>query len=332
MVMHVLKYLGRDFDYLVGAQLDGFDTMVQLSDAPVIIIEGDEYLSSPVDRRPKFLHYKPHLAVLTGIAWDHINVFPTFEGYLEQFELFIQSMPEDGQLFYYHDDKEIEKILEKGGFDTSTQSYSGFEGEIKNGHTFIRNHLGEIVSLQIFGQHNMANLKAAYHLLKALDVSDDEFFDAIPSFKGASKRQQVIYKSDDILILKDFAHAPSKVSATVRAVKAQYPDRQLIACVELHTFSSLNKKFLPQYKGAMDAADIGVVFFSDHTLEMKKLQPISKQDIRDTFENPTLEVFKEANALSEFLKTKLGRNTNLLMMSSGNFGGLQLEKLIAVVR
>ncbi|RMG83047.1 MAG: hypothetical protein D6714_10410, partial [Bacteroidetes bacterium] len=258
MILHVLNYWGKKFDYLVGAQLNGFERMVQLSDAPVIILEGDEYLSSALDPRPKFVHYRPHIAVLTGIAWDHMNVFPTFENYVSQFELLLESMEKGGTLFFYGPDPEIRQLLQRNSADIIATPYRAFNYKNTGGQAAILRFGLPYVPLKVFGQHNLSNLKAAHLVCLELGITDDQFFEAIQSFEGAAKRLDLFYedKENDFSVYKDFAHAPSKVRATVSAVKEQYPNRQLTACLELHTYSSLNQDFLPQYQNTLDLADV----------------------------------------------------------------------------
>ncbi|MCP3927590.1 MAG: peptidoglycan synthetase [Bacteroidetes bacterium] len=329
MVMHVLQYSKVDFDYLVGAQLEGFENMVQLSDAPVIVMEGDEYLSSPIDRRPKFLHYKPDIAVLTGIAWDHMNVFPTFQSYLDSFEIFLQTISNDGVLFYDERDEHVNALLSD---DTSQRKYrqigySPFNFIKKDGHTFLIAN-DEKVELQVFGEHNLANLHAAYHVCRELGVGEEVFINAISTFKGAAKRLQLLRKKGTFEAFFDFAHAPSKVKATVKAVKNQYLERSLVACVELHTFSSLNKEFIHNYKHTMEFADKAVVYFSEHTLQMKKLPPISKKDISDAFDHPDIQVFTRNEEMKNYLNSMEWKQKTLLFMTSGNFNGLNLKEFV----
>jgi UDP-N-acetylmuramate: L-alanyl-gamma-D-glutamyl-meso-diaminopimelate ligase len=325
MIMHVLRYWKRDFDYLVGAMLEGFDTMVRLSDAPVMIIEGDEYLSSPIDLVPKIHHYKPDVAIITGIAWDHMNVFPTFENYVEQFAIFIQTINPKGALFYYENDEHLVAIAQNA--PCRAQPYSNFENTVKRQKTYITTDKGKTIPLSVFGDHNLANMKAAYLACKEIGVSDDEFFTAIQSFKGAAKRLQILHKTKNAVAYLDFAHAPSKVKATMHAVKAQFPTRKLLACLELHTYSSLNKAFLPQYAGAMNPADQPVVFFNEHTLAMKKMPPLSIEEVKTFFNNPNLLVFTDNQLLKDFLHRQSFDNQNLLLMTSGTFVGLDLKVL-----
>ena len=325
MIMHVLRHAGRDFDYLVGALLEGFDTMVRLSDAPVMIIEGDEYLASPLDLRPKIMHYKPHVAIITGVAWDHANVFPTFENYVLQFENFIKTLNTEGSLFWYKHDKELQLISVSSSCKST--AYDAFESSIAKGKTVLKTEDGRRVNLEIFGDHNLANLKAAYLACREIGVTDDEFFAAIPTFTGAAKRLQILAKATTSIAFLDFAHAPSKAKATIDAMKAQYPKRQLVACLELHTFSSLSKAFLPQYRDTMNAADEAVVFFNEHTLAMKKMPPLSAEEVKTFFNHPNLTVFTDNQQLVAYLKDRRFKSRNLLLMTSGTFVGLNLKEL-----
>jgi len=325
MIMHVLRYNNVDYDYLVGAQLSDFENMVQLSDAPLMIIEGDEYLSSPIDRRPKFLHYKPHLAIITGIAWDHINVFPTFENYVLQFELFVKTMDKDGKIFYYEKDDNLQKVIESTS--SVVKSYDCFDYEIVDGKYFLK-YKDNFVQLSVFGNHNLQNLKAAFYICKELGISNKQFFEAIPTFQGAAKRLETLYTSDTNLAFLDFAHAPSKAKATVSAVKERYSDKKLIACLELHTFSSLNKNFLIEYSGVLDKADQSLVYYNEHSLKMKRLPDISKVDVKNAFGTDGILVVTENESLISFLENQTWENSVLLMMSSGTFGGLDLKVVI----
>ncbi|MEL6720887.1 MAG: Mur ligase family protein, partial [Bacteroidota bacterium] len=329
MILHVLKYHQVDFDYLVGAQIEGFELMARLSDAPIIIMEGDEYPSSPTDLRPKIHHYFPHLAVITGIAWDHMNVFPTFENYKSQFEQFLEMIQAGGKLYYYERDEHLGEMLQDKSFSFEATPYQAFNAIIENGKTSIQGESGTSADLQIFGNHNLSNLKAAFHICKDLGISEADFFEAIASFKGAAKRLQLLREESQMLAYLDFAHAPSKVEATIKALKAQFPDRELVACLELHTFSSLNKAFLPQYAQTMDAADHALVFFSEHTLEMKRLPKITKQEVAEAFQHPNIQVFTETEKLQDVLLAMQWTNKNLLMMSSGTFGGIKYEEFAA---
>jgi UDP-N-acetylmuramate: L-alanyl-gamma-D-glutamyl-meso-diaminopimelate ligase len=324
MIMHVLKYWKKDFDYLVGAMLEGFDTMVRLSDAPIMVIEGDEYLASPIDRVPKIHHYKPHIAVITGIAWDHINVFPTYENYVEQFDIFIKTLTTEGVLFYDKSDKDLSKIAEKNTIKSI--GYEAFASKTERGVAFLIPDKNDKIPLKIFGDHNLKNLKAAYWVCKEIGISDSQFYEAVQTFEGAAKRLQILNKRKTNITFLDFAHAPSKVKATIEAVKNQYPKRQLTACLELHTFSSLNKTFLPQYAGTMNAADTAVVYFSEHTLAMKKMPPLSWEDLQAYFHHPNLHIFTDNQAFSAYLKGINRKNHNILLMTSGKFGGLDFKE------
>jgi len=325
MILHVLGKLNMKFDYLVGAQLEGFDTMTQITDAPIIILEGDEYLSSPIDRRPKFHLYHPNIALISGIAWDHINVFPTFENYVEQFSEFIKLIEKDGVLIYCSADSEVNKIaLTTSNPDIDRIGYTTPENVIENGITSILIS-GNKIPLQIFGDHNLQNLNGGRLVCNQLKISDEQFFEAIQDFKGASKRLELIAKNDSTAVYKDFAHSPSKLKATTKAVKQQYESRKVIACMELHTFSSLNKTFLQEYKDSMAAADEAYVYYSNHTLEHKKLAPISPEEVRAAFGSDNVTVFNDSDELFDMLNQKDWENLVLLLMSSGNFDGKDLN-------
>lgn len=325
MILHVLGKLNMKFDYLVGAQLEGFDTMTQITDAPIIILEGDEYLSSPIDRRPKFHLYHPNIALISGIAWDHINVFPTFDNYVEQFSEFIKLIEKDGVLIYCKADAEVNKIaLTTSNPDIDRIGYQTPENVIENGVTSILMN-GNKIPLQIFGDHNLQNLNGARLVCNQLKISDEQFFEAIQDFKGAAKRLELIAKNDSTAVYKDFAHSPSKLKATTKAVKQQYKSRKVIACMELHTFSSLNKTFLQEYKDSMSAADEAYVYYSNHTLEHKKLDPISPEEVKAAFGSENVTVYNNSDELFEMLNQKDWNNSVLLLMSSGNFDGKDLN-------
>ena len=325
MIMHVLKYMGRSFDYMVGSKLKDFDVMVKLSeDAPVMIFEGDEYLTSPIDRRPKFHWYKPHIALLSGIAWDHINVFPTFENYVDQFRIFIELMEKGGSLIYNKNDNILKVLVEEfERTDISRLNYTVPEFEIKNGITSIV--AGKFkVPLKVFGRHNLMNINGARLVCNNLAVSDEEFFDAIADFEGTANRLELVEEKGNARFYKDFAHAPSKVAATILAVREQFPDYKLVACLELHTFSSLSKKFLVEYKGSFDTVDAGCIYFNPHALEMKKLPILNSNDVQEAFGNEKLDIFADSKKMIRWLETKNGSNVVFLMMSSGNFDGIDL--------
>jgi len=326
MIMHVLRFHDQEFDYLVGSLVQGFETMAQLTDAPIIIIEGDEYLTSPLDPRPKFWHYKHHIGVITGIAWDHINVFPTFSKYLEQFEIFADLTPRGGILIYSKDDKKADEICSIDRNDVKTESYSVPSHKIRQGRTILNTDYGP-VELQIFGEHNLKNLEASKAVCLHLGISEKGFYEAISTFKGASNRLEQLAKSDKAVVFKDFAHAPSKLLATTMAAKKNFPDFKLVACLELHTFSSLNKDFLKEYKDKFKFADEPIVFFTPETVEHKKLPPINEEDIQNSFANKNLKVFTDKDALKKHLLNQNWQYKTLLLMSSGKFGGLDLQDL-----
>ncbi len=324
MILHVLQQLNIECDFLVGAQLEGFHTMVKLSDAPLMLIEGDEYLSSPIDRRPKFLWYKPDIAIISGIAWDHINVFPTFKEYCEQFGLFIQSIQENGSLIYYEKDEEIKKQLSNAKENVHLFPYIEHPYRIEDGKSILLDGEQEY-PLLIFGQHNLQNLNAAFHACTQLGIEKEDFYRAIMSFKGAARRMELIAENGKSKVFKDFAHAPSKLKATCEAVKKQFPDKEIIACVELHTFSSLNKEFLSEYSGSMDQADEAIVYYNPHTIAHKGLEEISKEEVKDAFAPSKVTVYNDSKELTNYLRSKSFDNHILLLMTSGNFDGVSLD-------
>ncbi len=327
MILHVLHFNNVDCDYMVGAQLAGFDTMVKLSkEAKIAIIEGDEYLSSPIDRRPKFHLYKPNVAILSGIAWDHINVFPTFENYVEQFHVFTNLIEPNGSLVYCELDPEVKKVGEAARADIKKSPYGIPVNSIENGISYL--HVGtKKIPLSIFGDHNLMNVNGARLVCNEVGISDEQFYEAIQSFNGASKRLELVAKNEVTAVYKDFAHSPSKLKATTQAVKKQFPDRKLIACMELHTFSSLTENFLKEYNGSMALADEAIVYFNPHTIEHKKLKPITAEQVKQAFGSNNVIVFTDSKELLEELLKKDFVNKNLLMMSSGNFDGIDFKEL-----
>jgi UDP-N-acetylmuramate: L-alanyl-gamma-D-glutamyl-meso-diaminopimelate ligase len=330
MIMHVLKANNLDFDYLVGAQLEGFDTMVHLSDAPIMVIEGDEYLASPLHLTPKIHTYQPHISIITGIAWDHINVFPTFENYRQQFSIFLDTLPMGAKVFFYEKDKNLMQIvdnhLNKNTNSIELQPYDAISATIKNGKTTI--HIDEKqYSLAVFGAHNLQNMQAAYLVCAEIGVSAEAFFTAMQTFKGAAKRLQLLRETTSSVTYLDFAHAPSKVKATLQAFRDQFPNRRLTVCLELHTFSSLNKNFLPEYKNALNAADQAIVFYSPHTLAMKRLPPLDAKEMKDYFQHPNLTVLHTPDDLLSHIRATNWINHNLILMTSGNFNGLDFKQL-----
>lgn len=331
MILHVLKKLGRDFDYLVGAQIQGFDTMVRLSNAPVIVLEGDEYLSSPIDRRPKFHWYHPQVALISGIAWDHINVFPTWEIYLDQFRIFIEDLEEGAKLAYCSNDEVLDQLVVETGRPIEKLAYSTPDHVIKNGMTYLIEE-GREFPLSVFGDHNLQNLNGARTVCEQLGISRAVFYETIADFTGASRRLEEVARSEHAVVYKDFAHSPSKLQATVKAVKHQWPDRKLIACMELHTFSSLTKAFLKEYKDTMRDADEAIVFYKEETIAHKKLEPISQDEVRQAFGRDDLLVYTSNADIESDLRSRDWADANLLLMSSGNFGGMNVDQFgIALV-
>jgi len=326
MVMHVLKHAGRKFDYLVGAPVNGFDRTVKLSeDAAVMVIEGDEYLSSPEDNRPKFLVYQHHIGLVTGIAWDHINVFPTEHAYVRQFDRFADATPKAGILVVNDEDALASVICKKERDDVTVLEYGTPKHKVKDGLTYWIASDGKEIPLKFFGSHNLSNANGARILLTKLGIHDDVFFEAIQSFEGASRRLEKIGEKDGLIVFRDFAHAPSKLSATIKAVREQFPERKIVAVLELHTFSSLNKDFISNYAGTMDAADEAIVYFNPQVVHNKKLEAISEKDLILAFTKNDLSVYTHSDQLFESLATKDFSRHVLLFMSSGNFDGKDLR-------
>lgn len=326
MIMHVLQQRKMAFDYLVGAQLAGFETMVQFSDAPLMIIEGDEYFASPLDKRPKFLHYQSQITLISGIAWDHFNVFPTFNNYTDQFKQLMEGTKSSDTLIVFNDDTNIQSLINESKIAANIISYQTPE-YVLNNHKFQINTSTDQYTFSIFGRHNMQNMEGAKKVCNALGISDADFYTAMQSFKGAAKRLEILKQTNDHIIFRDFAHAPSKVEATVNAVKEQYPEKLLVACLELHTFSSLNKDFINQYYNTMQKADVRIVYFNPHTLTLKKLPPLSTTEVQQYFNDNDMHVVNDsAQLLLLFQKLNIV-NTNLLLMSSGNFDNLDLTIL-----
>ncbi len=326
MLLHALRELGYRFDFMVGARIKGFDTMVSLSDdTDLAIFEGDEYLSSPVDRRPKFLWYHPHVALITGIAWDHVNVFPDQQGYNEQFRLFAGSIEPGGTLIYYDKDPLVREMAENLS-RVECIPYRSVDAEADGDQTLV-NSGKQKIRLKIFGPHNLQNLAGALEVARKLGVSKTDFLEAMRNFEGADRRLQVLGENSNAKVFFDFAHAPSKVRASVGAVKAQYPSRKLVAVVELHTFSSLSREFLPQYRHAMQDADEAIVFFSPDVVAHKKLPSITSDEVAEAFDHPAIEVFDDAGAFKQRLQSIHLKNTNLLLMTSGNLAGIDVHSL-----
>ena len=331
MILHVMHYHNRDVDYMVGAQLEGFDVMVKLTETnDFMVLEGDEYLSSPIDRRPKFHLYKPNIALLSGIAWDHINVFPTFDNYLEQFRIFVDSIISGGSITYNEEDPEVKRVVEASVNTIRKLAYHTPEYTVEEGETLLETPEGPL-PIEVFGKHNLNNLAGAKWICQHMGIDEDDFYEAIATFKGASKRLEKIAETKTSVAYKDFAHSPSKVEATTKAVKEQYPNRTVVACLELHTYSSLNAEFLKEYKGALDTADVAVVFYSPHAVEIKKLEEVTHEQIANAFERDDLIIFTNPTDFKNFLFSQNFDNKALLLMSSGNYGGLNFDEVKGLI-
>ena len=326
MILHVLNYYNRDFDYMVGAQLAGFDRMVKLTkSADIIILEGDEYLSSPIDMRPKFIWYKPHVALISGIAWDHINVFPTFDFYVEQFSDFVKTMEKNSSLVYFEEDENIRNVVKEAEVSVSTFPYGTPEHIVANGKSSLMVK-GAEVELNVFGTHNLQNLNGARLVLNQIDVTNEMFYEAIKTFGGAAKRLETVAQNEGTVIYKDFAHSPSKLKATSSAVKAQWPNRELVAVMELHTFSSFNPEFLKEYRGSFDSPDHAVLFYLPETAKHKNLPDLSIKQVKDAFGKEDLIIINSTQELKNYLEKTSWDGKNLLFMSSGNYGGINVDE------
>ena len=332
MILHVMHYHDKEVDYMVGAQLEGFDTMVHLTkENDFIVLEGDEYLSSALDRRPKFHLYKPNIALLSGIAWDHINVFPTFDNYVEQFRVFLSQITHGGAIVYNQEDIEVKQVVETTQNQIKKYPYQTPRFSVENGDTLLDTEDGPM-PIEVFGKHNLNNLEGARWICQLMGVQQEDFYEAIATFKGASKRLEKIGQGPTSIAYKDFAHSPSKVRATTQALKSQYPERRLLACLELHTYSSLNPEFLSEYKGTLNGADKAVVFYSPNAVKIKKLDAVSSTQILKAFQREDLVVFTDPAAFQDFLFDQDFTETSLLLMSSGNYGGLDFEKVKEILK
>ena len=332
MILHVMHYHDKDVDYMVGAQLEGFDTMVHLTkENDFIVLEGDEYLSSALDRRPKFHLYKPNIALLSGIAWDHINVFPTFDNYVEQFRIFLSQITHGGAIVYNQEDIEVKQVVETAQNQIKKYPYQTPRFSVENGDTLLDTEDGPM-PIEVFGKHNLNNLEGARWICQLMGVQQEDFYEAIATFKGASKRLEKIGQGPTSIAYKDFAHSPSKVRATTQALKSQYPERSLLACLELHTYSSLNPEFLSEYKGTLNGADKAVVFYSPNAVKIKKLDAVSSSQILKAFQREDLVVFTDPAAFQDYLFEQDFTDTSLLLMSSGNYGGLDFEKVKEILK
>jgi len=327
MVMHVLREYNMDFDYMVGSQVEGFDTMVKLSeDAPFIILEGDEYLSSPLDRTPKFHQYNPHMTLLSGISWDHMNVFRTFEAYEKQFQKFLRIATGGGKVFYYDGDPVLGKVVDKSHWSLLKIPYGEHPHRIESGRFILDTKYGS-VPLTLLGRHNMQNIQGALLICRDLGIEDHQFYDSIQNFKGAERRQQLLANGNTRAVYLDFAHAPDAVKATINAFREAYRDQKLVACLELHTFSSLNIEFMPQYKGALDEADQALVYFNPAVVKQKKLPSLSIEEVEKQFDKEGLIVYNDSQALENHLRSLDEKTFILLIMTSGNFSGIDLKNL-----
>ena len=332
MILHVMHYHDKEVDYMVGAQLEGFDTMVHLTkENDFIVLEGDEYLSSAIDRRPKFHLYKPNIALLSGIAWDHINVFPTFDNYVEQFRVFLSQITHGGAIVYNQEDIEVKQVVETAQNQIKKYPYQTPRFSVENGDTLLDTEDGPM-PIEVFGKHNLNNLEGARWICQLMGVQQEDFYEAIATFKGASKRLEKIGQGPTSIAYKDFAHSPSKVRATTQALKSQYPERSLLACLELHTYSSLNPEFLSEYKGTLNDADKAVVFYSPNAVKIKKLDAVSSSQILKAFQREDLVVFTDPAAFQDYLFEQDFTDTSLLLMSSGNYGGLDFEKVKEILK
>jgi len=332
MILHVMHYHDKEVDYMVGAQLEGFDTMVHLTkENDFIVLEGDEYLSSAIDRRPKFHLYKPNIALLSGIAWDHINVFPTFDNYVEQFRIFLSQITHGGAIVYNQEDIEVKQVVETAQNQIKKYPYQTPRYSVNNGDTLLDTEDGPM-PIEVFGKHNLNNLEGARWICQLMGVQQEDFYEAIATFKGASKRLEKIGQGPTSIAYKDFAHSPSKVRATTQALKSQYPERSLLACLELHTYSSLNPEFLSEYKGTLNGADKAVVFYSPNAVKIKKLDAVSSSQLLKAFQREDLVVFTDPGAFQDYLFEQDFTDTSLLLMSSGNYGGLDFEKVKEILK
>ena len=331
IVLHVLNYHDIEVDFMVGAQLEGFDTMVHLTEKnDFMLIEGDEYLSSPIDLRPKFLWYKPHVTLLSGIAWDHINVFPTLADYEDQFKQYIDTIVPGGAVVYNQEDPVLTRLVAATQNTIRKQGYQKPEAVIEGGITYLLTEEGDL-PLSIFGDHNLANLAGAKWICQLMGVDEMGFFEGIESFKGASKRLEKMAAGKSAHLFKDFAHAPSKVTATAQAVGRQFEGFHSTGCLELHTYSSLDPIFLPNYKHSLNALDEAIVFYDPSALKIKGRPLIAIEDIEAAFDHPNLKVFTTPQDLHQYLDQKQYANTVLLMMSSGSYGNLDWKKLSSLI-
>ncbi|HXA03087.1 MAG TPA: Mur ligase family protein [Cytophagaceae bacterium] len=331
MILHVMKYFNRKFDYLIGTPLEGFDITVKLSDdAPIIIIEGDEHLNSSIDRTPKFLKYHHHIGLVSAVAWDHINIFPTLDEYVKQFDAFADATPKAGTLIFCESDAVAAMVCKKERDDVTLFEYKAHKNDIENKQTYLITDVGE-VPVHVFGKHNMKNLSGAKAVLSKIGITDKMFYEAIQSFKGVANRLEILAEGKTTIIFKDFAHAPSELKASTNAVKKQFEKRSLTAVLELHTYSSLNKEFLSQYADSFKGADQPVVYYNLTSIEHKEMEPVNEKELKEAFNSSDLKVFTDSLKLKKYLLDNAWDNKNLLLMSSGDFDGLDLKDLANVI-
>lgn len=325
MIIHVLREFGKEFDYVCGSKVAGFDQMVQLTDAPLIIIEGDEYPSSKEDTKAKFLNYHHHIGIISGIAWDHVNAYPTFDEYVQVFEAFADQTPKAGTLILNEEDDLVTMIGKKERSDVTVIDYKVHPYVVKDDN-FHLIYEKKHIPVQVIGRHNMQNIEAARLVCKHLGVPAEVFYDSITRFKGATKRMEPILQQDSIRTFSDFAHSPSKVGATVNALKETYPNERLTAVLELHTFSSLRTEFLPEYRNKLEGADMAAIFISKEKVSLSASGPGFRDEIISAFGYHDLKVFEDKDQLEEWLLNLVPQSGNYLFMSSGNFDGLDIRK------
>ena len=331
MILHVLNYHDISTDFMLGAPVSAVtETLFVSEENDFILLEGDEYLSSAIDLQPKFLWYQPEIALISGIAWDHINVFPTFETYVSQFEKFIFSIREGGVLLYNQEDLVLKDLVENSPHAVKKIPYRAPTHYIENGITFLDTSEGSL-PLSVFGEHNLMNLSGAQWISQLMGLDAVEFYEAIPSFTGAAKRLEKISQGLTAVLYKDFAHAPSKVMATAKAVKDQFKGFEIQICLELHTYSSLDISFINQYKKTLSLADKAIIFYDPEALKIKNRSPISTEIIQAAFDHDFLKVITKTSSLEEYLFSQKYDNKILVMMSSGNFGGLDWNELKAII-
>jgi len=328
LAMHVLNQLNKKFDYLIGAEVEGFSLTVSLSDAPIIIIEGDEYLASKLDPVAKFLKYDHHIGLISGIAWDHKNVFPSFEDYTQQFEQFADKTPKAGSIIYNEKDLLAKKIGEKEREDVRKVPYGVHDAVIKNGVTYLKTKDYGEVKISVFGDHNLENIGAVLALVKLLGIEEKAFYQAVQTFTGAKKRLEIVKQQGNDKLFKDYAHSPSKLEATTTALKKQFADSKVVVAYELHTFSSLNKEFIKEYKNTLSKADEAFIFINPHNIKNSHTDDLTTTEIQEAFNNTELTLFTDKHKLVEAMKKAKTTEKNIFaLLSSGNFDGLDIEEV-----